>query len=151
MKRNNFFAKTLFETNSNLVSLCLLLLRCTIGILLFVAGSGKLLGWFGGYGLEASIQGYNKMGISTILTYLSIYTEFIGGLLLTIGLLTRPVAFAIMINMLVATLVTLPNGFMGPTGAQTAFIFLVIDIVILLAGPMAYSADAPIFKSQGNT
>ena len=151
MKRNNFFVKTLFETNSNLVSLCLLLLRCTIGILLFVAGSGKLLGWFGGYGLEASIQGYNKMGISTILTYLSIYTEFTGGLLLTIGLLTRPVAFAIMINMLVATLVTLPNGFMGPTGAQTAFIFLVIDIVILLAGPMTYSVDAPIFKSQGNT
>src|SRR5450759_5333542 len=115
MKRNNFFVKTLFETNSNLVSLCLLLLRCTIGILLFVAGSGKLLGWFGGYGLEASIQGYNKMGISTILTYLSIYAEFIGGFLLTIGLLTRPVAFAVMINMLVATLVTLPNGFMGPT------------------------------------
>jgi hypothetical protein len=93
MNRNNFFVKTLYETNSNLVSLCLLLLRCTIGILLFV----------------------------------------------------------VMINMLVATLVTLPNGFMGPTGAQTAFIFLVIDIVILRAGPMAYSVDAPIFKNQGNT
>lgn len=151
MNRNNFFVKTIYETNSNLVSLCLLLLRCTIGILLFVAGSGKLLGWFGGYGLEASIQGYNKMGISTILTYLSIYTEFIGGLLLTVGLLTRPAAFAVMINMLVATLVALPNGFMGPTGAQTAFIFLVIDIVILLSGPMTYSVDTLIFKSHSKT
>lgn len=83
------------------------------------------------------------------LTYLSTYTEFLGGLLLIIGLLTRPVAFAVMINMLVATLVTLPHGFMGPTGAQTPFLFLVIDIVILLAGPMAFSVDRIIFGKSG--
>jgi uncharacterized membrane protein YphA (DoxX/SURF4 family) len=51
-----------------------------------------------------------------------------------------------MINMLVATIVTLPGGFMGPTGAQTPFIFLVIDIAILLTGPMAFSLDTLIFR-----
>ena len=149
MTKNNLFFRILKETNPNLVSLSLLFLRCTIGILLFIAGSGKLFGWFGGYGMEATIQGFSKIGISMPLTYLSTYTEFLGGLLLIIGLLTRPVAFAVMINMLVATLVTLPHGFMGPTGAQTPFLFLVIDIVILLAGPMAYSVDRIIFGKSG--
>ena len=146
MAKNNLIVKILNETNPSLVSLSLLLLRCTIGILLFIAGSGKLFGWFGGFGMEATIQGFSKIGISIPLTYLSTLTEFTGGLLLIIGLLTRPAAFAVMINMLVATLVTLPHGFMGPTGAQTPFIFLVIDIVILLAGPMVYSIDMFIFR-----
>lgn len=146
MLKSNLIIKTMIGSNPNLVSFCLLLLRCTIGILLFIAGSGKALGWFGGNGMETIIQGFSKIGISMPLAYLSSYTEFIGGLLLTIGLLTRPAAFAIMINMLVATLVSLPRGFMGPTGAQTPFIFLVIDIVILLAGPMTFSFDALIFR-----
>jgi putative oxidoreductase len=145
MSKNGLFVKTLKESNPNIVSLCLLLLRCTIGILLFIAGSGKVLGWFGGYGAEQTLQFYGKIGISTFLAYLSMFTELIGGLFLTIGLFTRPAAFAVMINMIVATLVMLPHGFMGPTGAQTPFIFLVIDIVILLAGPMAYSFDELIW------
>ena len=149
MTKNKSLVKILKGTNPNLLSLCILLLRCTIGILLFITGSGKLLGWFGGYGMEATLQWFSKIGISTFLTYLSTCTEFLGGLLLTIGLLTRPAAFAVMINMLVATLITLPHGFMGPTGAQTPFIFLIIDVVILLAGPMAYSVDRIIFGKSG--
>jgi putative oxidoreductase len=148
MAVNNLVLKVFKDTNSSLVSLGILFLRCTIGILLFIAGAGKVLGWFGGYGMEATLQGYAKTGFSASLAYMSMYTEFIGGLLLAAGLLTRPSAFAIMINMLVATIVTLPNGFMGPTGAQTAFIFLVIDIVILLAGPMSFSLDFILFKKS---
>ncbi len=138
----------MYNTNSGLQNIALLLGRCTIGVLLFMAGSGKLFGWFGGYGLEPSLQGYGKLGISVPLAYLSIYTEFIGGFLLTIGLFTRPAAFAIMINMAVATILTLPSGFMGPTGAQSPFIFLIIDLMILLAGPKEYSIDMLIFGEK---
>jgi uncharacterized membrane protein YphA (DoxX/SURF4 family) len=53
-----------------------------------------------------------------------------------------------MINMTVATIVSLPGGLMGPTSAQTALIFLVIDIVILLTGPMAYSIDRFILRTS---
>jgi putative oxidoreductase len=130
----------------SLTSLSFLFLRCTIGILLFIAGAGKLTGWFGGYGLQATIAGYGKMGFSATLAWLSILTELIGGLLLALGLFTRPAAFAVMINMLVATIVMLPNGFMGPMGAQSPFIFLMVDIAILLAGPMDYSLDNLLFK-----
>jgi putative oxidoreductase len=141
MKKNSLAGKIWYGSNDSLLSLGLLFLRCNIGILLFIAGAGKLFGCFGGYGMQATIEGFSKIGISASLTYLSTYTEFLGGILLTIGLLTRPVAFAVMINMLVATIVTLPSGFMGPTGAQTPFMFLVVDIVILLAGPMTFSVD----------
>jgi putative oxidoreductase len=65
----------------------------------------------------------------------------IGGALLVLGLLTRPAAFAVMINMLVATITSWPNGFIVG-GAAFPFSFLVSAIIILLAGPMAYSVDA---------
>jgi uncharacterized membrane protein YphA (DoxX/SURF4 family) len=79
------------------------------------------------------------------------YTEFIGGFLLLIGFLTRPAAFAILINMTVATLVSLPGGFRGPMGAQIPFLYLVIDFMILLAGPMAYSVDRYVFGNGQET
>ena len=141
MKKNNLFTKVLRSTTTSSLSTGILILRLTIGILLFMAGSGKALAWFGGYGAEKSLQFYNQMGFSTFLGYLSIYTEFIGGLLLVIGLFTRFAAFAVTINMAVATIVSLPHGFMGPSGAQTPFIFLMCAIVILITGPMVYSID----------
>jgi putative oxidoreductase len=146
MSMSNLILRILKGTSPTLVNISVLLLRCTVGILLFVAGSGKIFGWFGGYGMTATLQGYSKMGFSAPLAYLSMFTEFLGGLLLVTGLLTRPAAFALMINMLVATIVSLPGGFMGPTGAQTPFIFLMIDIAILLTGPMTFSLDTLIFR-----
>ena len=133
--------KLLTETNTTLLNISLLLLRCTVGIILFLAGAGKVLGWFGGQGIEATIDLFVKeMGISPFLAYLSCYTEFIGGFLLIVGLLTRPAAFAITINMFVAALVTLPNGFLK--GASYPFSMMMSSLIILLAGPMAYSLDA---------
>jgi putative oxidoreductase len=144
----NKYKSTILGVNPILSDLSLLLLRLTIGIPLFMAGSGKVFGVFGGYGIQATIQGYGKMGFSAPLAWLSMLAELIGGILITLGLLTRPAAFAIMINMLVATIITLPNGFMGPTGAQTPFIFLMVDVAILLSGPMNYSLDRIIFQSR---
>ena len=140
------FHKHLLYTNENLINISLLLLRCLIGILLFAAGSSKVLGWFGGFGFEVTKESFAKIGFSVFLTYLSSYTEFIGGLFLAIGFLTRPTSFLVMINMFVATLVLLPSGFLGSRGASYPFIFLIIDIVILIVGPKAFSIDYLIFK-----
>ena len=134
-------------TNTTLLNICLLLLRLTVGIILFMAGAGKVLGWFGGMGIEATIDLFVKqMAISAPLAYLSCYTEFVGGFLLIVGLLTRPAAFAITINMLVAVLVSLPNGFLA--GASYPFSMMMTSLVILLAGPMAYSLDAWLFGGK---
>ncbi len=138
--------KILTQTNNNLHSISILLLRLTIGIILFVAGAGKVMGWFGGMGLETTIGIFtSKMHIPAFLAYLSCFTEFIGGFLLITGLLTRPAAVAVFINMLVATIVMAPNGFLKG-GAAYPLTLTIISLVILLSGPMVYSLDAWIFR-----
>lgn len=136
----------MYDTKPFLLNVSLLLARFSAGALLCIAGGGKVFGWFG-YGLDEAIEGYAKSGFSAPLAYLSIFTEFIGGFLLVIGLFTRPAAFALVINMLVATIVTLPSGIFG-SGAHVPFIYLIMTVVILLAGPMAYSIDRLIFRKK---
>ncbi len=135
----------LYQTSNSSLDIALLLLRCTIGIILFIVGSGKVLGWFGGFGFDTTLKFYTQMGIAHPFAYMSMITEFIGGLLLTIGFLTRPALIAIIINMLVATLISLPHGFLGPSGASYPFVFLIIAISIFLVGPMKLSIDSIIF------
>ena len=134
--------KLLTETNTKLISASILLLRIMSGLILFVAGAGKVAGWFGGFGMTATLNMFQtNMHLSAFWTYLSCYTEFIGGFLIMIGLLTRFAAVALIINMLVATwFVGLKNFFLG--GAAYPFLLMVIFLVILLTGPMRYSIDA---------
>jgi putative oxidoreductase len=146
MKKRNLINLLLIETNPQLLSTCILLLRITIGIILFIIGAGKVLGWFGGSGMEITIQSFvSRLGISPLLAYLSSYTEFIGGLLLIVGLLTRLAAFAVMINMVVATIVLLPKGFIAG-GAAFPFTLMISAVIILLAGPMLFSLDSLLFR-----
>jgi putative oxidoreductase len=85
------------------------------------------------------------MGIPAFLAYTSMFTEFIGGFLLIVGFLTRPAAFAVMINMLVATILTLPMGFF--VVAAYPLSLTISAVIILLAGPMAYSIDSLLLRS----
>lgn len=140
--------KPLVETNTKALSIAILLLRIMTGLILFVAGAGKVLGWFGGFGMNAMLDIFKtNMHLSAFWTYLSCYTEFIGGFLIIIGFLTRPAAVALFINMLVATYLTgLKNFFMG--GAAYPCLLMVIFLVITLSGPMAYSIDAILSKKK---
>jgi putative oxidoreductase len=82
-----------------------------------------------------------NMHLSAFWAYLSSYTEFIGGFLIMIGLLTRFASIALLINMLVATLlVGFKNFFLG--GAAYPCLLFVICLVLILTGPMAYSIDS---------
>lgn len=144
-----FNLRNLFiQTNPTLLNISLLLLRCAVGMILFNAGAGKVFAWFGGYGLKKTLEAFwSMMGIPAFWAYVSSYTELIGGFLLIIGLFTRPAAFAVMINMLVATLmVGLNKFFIG--GGTFPFILMIGSLVILLAGPMAYSVDAFLLRTK---
>ena len=140
--------KLLLETNTKLLSIAILLLRWMTGLVFFVGGAGKVFGWFGGMGMKTTLEIFKtNLNISEPLAYLSCYTELIGGLLLIIGLFTRPAAFALVINMLVATIITGPkNFFMG--GGAIPCSFMVSSLVILLAGPLAYSIDAWLLNKK---
>ena len=134
--------KPLVETNQRALDVAILLLRLLTGLILFVAGAGKVLGWFGGFGMMSTVEIFRtNMHLSSFWAYLSSYTEFIGGFLIMIGLLTRFASIALLINMLVATLlVGFKNFFLG--GAAYPCLLFVIFLVLVLTGPMAYSVDA---------
>jgi putative oxidoreductase len=141
----NFF----LGTNKTLFDVSVLLLRWITGLILFVAGAGKVFGLFGGYGMEKTVEAFwSMMHINAFWAYVSSYAELIGGFLLIIGFLTRPAAFALWINMLVATiLVTRSSGFFGQNGGATFPCTLMItSFVILLTGPMAISLDRLLFN-----
>jgi len=134
--------KPLIETNQRVLDVAILLLRIMAGLILFVGGAGKVLGWFGGFGMTMTTEMFKtNMHLSAFWAYLSSYTEFIGGFLIIIGLLTRFASIALLINMLVATLlVGFKNFFLG--GAAYPCLLFVIFLVFVLTGPMAYSMDA---------
>lgn len=140
--------KPLVETSTKAVSTAVLLLRIMSGLILFVGGAGKALGWFGGMGMNATLDIFKtNLHLSAFWIYLSCYTEFIGGLLIIIGLFTRIAAFALFINMLVATLfVGFKNFFMG--GAAYPCLLMIIFLAIVLSGPMAFSIDAVLAKKK---
>jgi putative oxidoreductase len=141
--------KILTSTNTGLTSTAILFLRLMTGLILFVGGAGKVLGWFGGLGMEAMIGYFKIEGFPAYMTYISSYAEFLGGLLIMLGLFTRPAAFALVINMLVATIVTgIDNFFMG--GAAYPCLLMVCNLSILLAGPMYFSLDYLLFHRKIN-
>lgn len=131
----------------NLLNTGALLLRVMSGLILFIAGAGKVLGWFGGFGLEATISMFESgSGIPNFWAYVSCYTEFIGGFLLMIGFLVRPAALALFINMLVATIFTGTKDFFMGGGAYPCLLMFCF-LFFLLAGPLKFSIDAMIWKT----
>ena len=140
--------KLLVETNTRTLSIAILLLRIMAGLILIVAGAGKVMGWFGGFGMDTTLSMFKtNLHLSSFWTYVSCYAELIGGFLIMTGLLTRIAAAALVINMLVAVAFTgFTNFFMG--GAAYPFLLMVIFLVLLLTGPMDYSIDALLARRK---
>jgi putative oxidoreductase len=119
-----------------------LLLRLIFGGLFIYHGWGK-------------IEGYNTIlpqfpdiiGIGAKLSYnLVIFAEFVCGILVVLGLLTRLAVIPILITMIVAY-------FKAHAGAafavrELAFLFLLLTLVILLLGPGRYSVDRLLYKEK---
>jgi putative oxidoreductase len=71
-------------------------------------------------------------------------SEFIGGLLLVVGFLTRPAAFLILVTMYVAAFVR--NAGQPFAQQELAVLYGVIVLFFLLAGPGRFSLDAVLYK-----
>jgi putative oxidoreductase len=90
----------------------LLLIRLTIGMLVFGHGTRKLFGWFGGAGLPANAAVFEKLGYRPGLVMAAVagVCEAGGASLLIIGL-ASPLAGAMLLgSMLNAAAVQWPNG-----------------------------------------
>ena len=128
----------------------LALQRVVLGIVFFAHGAQKVLGWFGGAGYAATMYQFtHNMGIPPAFAVLAILAEFLGGIGLIVGLLSRVAAFGITVNMLVAVfMVHLGNGFfmnwMGTQhgeGFEYHLLAIAIAANIMVRGAGAFSLD----------
>ena len=145
--------EALFKTDDSWASL---ILRVTLGVVMFPHGAQKLLGWFGGYGFTGTMGFFtDAMHLPWIVAFLGVIGEFFGSLALLVGFLTRFVSASFMIIMLGAiAMVHWPHGFfMNWSGKQTGegfeYHLLVIGIgaALLIAGGGRWSLDAVIARS----
>ena len=144
------FKKLIFTSND----VALTILRLVLGVVFFAHGAQKLLGWFGGYGLTATVGAFTHMGMPAPIVYLIIATEFFGGLGLILGFLTRIPALGIGCLMVGAIfLVHMPNGFFmnwannqKGEGIEYHLMAIAMAAVLLLRGAGAFSVDRALTK-----
>ncbi len=122
-----------------------LALRLPISIIFMAHGSQKLFGWFGGYGLQGTGQWMASIGIEpgVFMAFLAGSGEFFGGLLLLIGLLTRPAAVVTAFTMVVAILsVHIGNGlFLSNNGYEFGLALLAATVSLAISGAGKLSVD----------
>ena len=115
------------------------LLRVTAGLLFAEHGAQKLFGALGGFGPPPGdrVQLLSLMGLAGVI-------EFFGGLLIALGILTRPVAFIAAGEMAVAYFMAhAPHGFWPILNhGEPAVLYCFVFLYLAAAGPGPYSVDA---------
>jgi putative oxidoreductase len=130
--------------NARTTDLGLLILRVFTGLALAIAhGAGKFPP------TERFIDGVAKMGFPqpAIFAWAAAGAELIGGVLLAIGLLTRPSALFIAIT--VGTAAFVRHAADPFSGKEKALLFLAVAVLYLLAGAGRYSIDAMMMRGGG--
>ena len=119
-------------------------LRLILGGVMLPHGAQKLLGWFGGSGYSGTIGFFeSQLGLPPAVTLLVILTEFVGALLLIVGLGGRFAAAALIGNMIGAMLlVNVANGFFWTEqGYEFPLMISLVSLVIVIRGSGAWSLD----------
>jgi putative oxidoreductase len=122
----------------------LALLRFMAGLMFALHGAQKLLGAFGGMGGSgATAEPLTMMWFAGVL-------ELVGGLLIAVGLLTRPVAFLLSGQMAAAYFMAhLPEGFWPiQNGGELAALYCFLFLYLSARGPGRYSLDAVVFRKH---
>ncbi|MGB5304391.1 MAG: DoxX family protein [Gemmatimonadota bacterium] len=115
------------------------ILRIVTGLAFMTHGLPKLFGWLGGFGGPGeAAELMSRFGVAGVL-------ETFGGLLIVIGLLTRPVAFLLAGQMAVAYF-WIHSGFSDPwwwtNGGEMAMLFSFIFLFFSAWGAGPFSVDA---------
>jgi len=103
----------------SIVPVAVMILRLVIGVVFIMHGAQKLLGAFGGAGIDGTAQFFGSLGLEPAMfwAWVVALVEFGGGIAMAIGLLARWAGLLLAINMAVATIVVhLPNGFFASDG-----------------------------------
>ncbi|WP_432797382.1 DoxX family protein [Poriferisphaera sp. WC338] len=132
-----------------------LLLRLMVGWVFIYHGTQKLFGWFDGPGVANATEYFKTLNIPLpeLAVYVAAWGELVGGVLLVLGLFTRPASLALAIIMAVAIYsVHLANGFsMQNNGYEYQSVLGVVAIAFLFAGPGCISIDRLICLCCGGS
>jgi putative oxidoreductase len=120
--------------------------RLALGAVMIAHGSQKVLGSFNGSGFKAFISGNTPFGFmrpAWLWLAAAALSELVGGLLVTLGFLTRVGAFFIACTMLTAVIgVHWPSGFFaGNRGYEYPLALLGIAVALLISGGGQASVD----------
>lgn len=120
--------------------------RIGLGVFILPHGLQKAFGLFGGHGIQGTVDGMGQgLGIPAFLVYLVIAAEFLGGLGLIVGFLTRIAAFGVTVTLIVAALLAhLQIGFFsGQSGAgwELHLLGAVLGLIVMLRGGGLGSVD----------
>lgn len=120
-------------------------LRLGLGAIMMAHGSQKVLGLFGGPGFGAFISGntpFPFMRPAWLWLSAAAFSEFFGGLLVVLGLLTRVGAFFIACTMLTAiTGIHWPKFFANNRGFEYPMALLAMALALLISGGGTASLD----------
>jgi putative oxidoreductase len=125
------------------IQISYLLLRIVSGLIFFQAGGLKLFGWYGGMPGGGTAVLFSQVGIGALL-------EFAGGILIMLGLVTRPAAFILSGEMAVAYFqFHQPNGFWPvQNDGVPAVLFCFIYLYMAARGGGAWSLDSLIRRKK---
>lgn len=120
-------------------------LRLGVGIVMAAHGAQKLFGWFGGYGLEGTGQFFaENLGLKpgVLMAAMAGGTEFLGGILLILGLCTRLSGAALAGTMAVAIVTAHPDAFFASNnGMEYPLTLLLASLSLAISGGGAFSLD----------
>jgi putative oxidoreductase len=121
----------------------LLVLRVVAGLLIAYHGVLKIVGGVPHFAMFIAAQGIPLPGFTSWVVAL---LELVGGVLVAAGLLTRPLALLLAVEMLLTTLVIkLPGpGVIGANnvaGAELDLLYLASFVALMLSGPGRWSVD----------
>jgi putative oxidoreductase len=133
------------------VDLAALIVRGVLGFVFIAHGGQKLFGWFGGGGVHGTTAFFRVVGIPApdAFAYVVGVTEFFGGVLLVVGLLTFVAALGLLIDMAVAiATVSHAFSFFSQTkvgyGWELNLALTGLAAALLIMGPGAWSLDAAL-------
>lgn len=118
------------------------------GLLILRLGVGLALAFLHGIGKFPPSEGFVQMvgGLGfpapVFFAWLAAIAELIGGLMLAVGLLTRPVALFVTLHFMFVMFVAHAGDTFGER--ELPFLFLIWALTLLLTGPGRYSIDAMI-------
>jgi putative oxidoreductase len=123
--------------------LALLLLRVVFGLYMAIGhGWGKITGGTEGWAELGGVMGIIGLDFAPAFWgFMAAISEFVAALLVAAGLLTRPASLLVVLTMAMAATMHITTGQGSP---ETAIVYLVGFLTIMLYGPGKYSADKMI-------